>query len=251
MDEISNRLKSLKMPGAAHYWTTMQETRQADSLSLKDGLQLLIQAETDSRRQSRNARLIKNAHFRYHAAIDEVICDSRRGVDKQKVLNLATCDYVRKGISVLITGASGTGKSWLGSALGHQACMNGLKVAYYNLYRLFEEITLARVASSLHRFFAKLAQTDLLIIDDFGMKVLDGQQLLDFMEIIEDRHGQKSTVIISQLPVADWYDVMKGNTTAADAILDRLVHTSVRFELEGPSMRKKISEKCNNTEKND
>ena len=229
MDEISNRLKSLKMPGAAHYWITMQETRQADSLSLKDGLQLLIQAEMDSRQQSRNARLIKNAHFRYHATIDEVICDSRRGVDKQKVLNLATCDYVRKGVSTLITGASGTGKSWLGSALGHQACMNGMKVAYYNLYRLFEEITLARVASTLHRFFARLAQTDLLIIDDFGMKVLDGQQLLDFMEIIEDRHGQKSTVIISQLPVADWYDVMKANTTAADAILDRLVHTSIRF----------------------
>lgn len=211
----------------------MQETRQANSLSLKDGLQLLIQAEMDSRRQSHNARLIKNAHFRYHAAIDEVIYDSRRGVDKQKVLNLATCDYVRKGISVLITGASGTVKSWLGSALGHQACicMNGMKVAYYDQYRLFEEITLARVASSLHRFFAKLAQTDLLIIDDFGMKVLDGQQLLDFMEIIDDRHGQKSTIIISQLPVSNWYDAMKGNTTAADAILDRLVHTSVRFEL--------------------
>ena len=251
MDEISNRLKSLKMPGAAHYWTTMQETRQADSLSLKDGLQLLIQAEMDSRQQSRNARLIKNAHFRYHATIDEVICDSKRGVDKQKVLNMATCDYVRNGISALITGAAGTGKSWLGSAFGHQACMNGLKVAYYNLYRLFEEITLARVASSLHRLFAKLAQTDLLIIDDFGMKVLDGQQLLDFMEIIEDRHGQKSTIIISQLPVSNWYDVMKGNTTAADAILDRLVHTSIRFELEGPSMRGKNSENSKKSQKND
>lgn len=239
------------MPGAAHCWRTMQETRQADSLSLKDGLQLLIQAETDNRIHSRNERLIKNAHFRYHANIDEVICDSKRGVDKQKVLNMATCDYVRGGISVLITGAAGTGKSWLGSAFGHQACMNGLKVAYYNLYRLFEEITLARVASSLHRFFAKLAQTDMLIIDDFGMKVLDGQQLLDFMEIMEDRHGQKSTIIISQLPVANWYDVMKGNTTAADAILDRLVHTSIRFELEGPSMRGKNGENSKKYQKND
>jgi len=239
MDEISQSFKSLKMPGAAHFWDTLQETRQADSLSLRDGLQLLIQAEVDSRIQSRNARLVKNARFRYQASIDEVIFDSKRGVDKQKVLNLATCDYVRKGISALITGASGTGKSWLGTAFGHQACMNGLKVAYYNLYRLFEEITLARVASNLHRFFAKLAQTDLLILDDFGMRVLDGQQLLDFMEIIEDRHGRKSTIVISQLPVANWYDVMRDNTTAADAILDRLVHTSVRFELSGPSLRKK------------
>lgn len=251
MDEISQSFKKLKMPGAAHFWGTLQETRQADSLSLKDGLQMLIQAEADSRIQSRNARMVKNAHFRYQASMDEVICDSKRGVDQQKVLNLATCDYVRKGISILITGASGTGKSWLGTAFGHQACMNGLKVAYYNLYRLFEEITLARVASNLHRFFAKLAQTDLLILDDFGMKVLDGQQLLDFMEIIEDRHGRKSTIIISQLPVANWYDVMSGNTTAADAILDRLVHTSARFELSGPSLRKKISQQDQKIKKND
>ena len=251
MDEINNALKRLKMPGMAHYWTTMQETRQTESLSLRDGLQLLIQAELDNRLQSRNARLVKNARFRYHASIDEVIYDSMRGVDKQKVLNLATCDYVRNGIAVLITGAAGTGKSWLGSALGHQACMNGLKVAYYNVYRLFEEITLARISSTAHRFFSRLAQTDLLILDDFAMKVLDGQQLLDFMEIIEDRHGRKSTIIISQLPVANWYDVMKNNTTAADAILDRLVHTSVRFELQGASMRKKITEKVSGMKNND
>lgn len=239
MDEITNALKSLRMPGMAHYWTTLQETRQYESLSLKDGLQLMIQAELDNRTQSRNARLVKNARFRYQASINEVLYDSKRGVDKQKVLNLATCDYVRKGVAVLITGAAGTGKSWLGTALGHQACMNGLKVAYYNVYRLFEEIALARISSTLHRFFAKLAQTDLLILDDFGMRVLDGQQLLDFMEIIEDRHGRKATIIISQLPVSDWYDVLKSNTTAADAILDRLVHTSVRFELKGDSLRQK------------
>lgn len=237
MDEITNALKSLRMPGMAHYWTTMQETRQTDSLSLKDGLQLLIQAELDSRTLSRNSRLVKNARFRYQASISQVIYDNKRGVDKQKVLNLATCDYVRNGVAVLITGSAGTGKSWLATALGYQACTNGLRVAYYNVYRLFEEIALARISSTLHRFFSRLAQTDLLILDDFGIKVLDGQQLHDFMEIIEERHGQKATIIASQLPVSDWYDVMNGNTTAADAILDRLVHTSVRFELKGASMR--------------
>ena len=251
MDEISNALRSLKMPGMAHYWPAMQETRQHDSLSLKDGLQLLIQAELDNRILSRNARLVKNARFRYKASIGEAIYDSKRGVDKQKVLNLATCDYVRKGVSVLITGAAGTGKSWLGTALGHQACMNGYKVAYYNLYRLFEEIALARISSTPHRFFATLAQTDLLILDDFGMRVLDEQQLLDFMEIIEDRHGQKATIMISQLPVSDWYEVMRGNTTAADAILDRLVHTSVRFELKGASLRQKRMSNSTESEKDD
>lgn len=228
----------------------MQEMRQHDSLSLKDGLQLLIQAELDNRTTSRNSRLVKKAHFRYHASIGEVIYDSKRGVDKQKVLNLATCDYVRKGVSILITGAADTVNNWLRTAFGHQAYMNGYKVAYYNVYRLFEEIALARISSTLHRFFAKLAQMDLLILDDFGMKVLDGQQLLDFMEIIEDRHGQKATIMISQLTVSDWYDVMKGNTTAADSILDRLVHTSVRFELKGASLRqKKQSEMYRNRDK--
>ncbi len=251
MDEITNTLKNLRMPGMAHYWTTMQETRQADALSLKDGLQLLIQAELDNRTHSRNSRLVKNARFRYQASISQVIYDSKRGVDKQKVLNLSTCDYVRKGVAVLITGPAGTGKSWLATALGYQACMNGLRVAYYNVYRLFEEIALARISSTLHRFFAKLAQTDLLILDDFGIKVLDGQQLLDFMEIIEERHGQKATIIASQLPVANWYDVMKGNTTAADAILDRLVHTNIRFELKGSSMRQKNETKSIEIEEKD
>ncbi len=231
MDEIANNLRSLKMPGMANFWTSLHETRQHDDLSLKDGLLMMIQAELDNRTMSRNAKLLKKAHFRYQASIDQVIFDSSRGVDKQKVLNLASCDYIKYGTPIIMTGAAGTGKSWLASALGHQACMNGYKVVYFNLYRLFEEIALARVSGTLHRFFTKLAQTDLLIIDDFGIKVLDGQQLLDFMEIIEDRHGQKSTIIVSQLPVSNWYDVLKKNTTAADAILDRIVHTAVRFDL--------------------
>ena len=235
MDEIANNLRSLKMPGMANFWTSLHETRQHDDLSLKDGLLMMIQAELDNRTMSRNAKLLKKAHFRYQASIDQVIFDSSRGVDKQKVLNLAS---------------AGTGKSWLASALGHQACMNGYKVVYFNLYRLFEEIALARVSGTLHRFFTKLAQTDLLIVDDFGIKVLDGQQLLDFMEIIEDRHGQKSTIIVSQLPVSNWYDVLKKNTTAADAILDRIVHTAVRFDLKGESMRKKkTTKKSDVTEK--
>ncbi len=250
MDEISNNLRSLKMPGMAHFWTTLQETHRHDELSLKDGLQMMIQAEFDNRTMSRNTRLLRKARFRYQASIDQVIFDPVRGFDKQTLLNLATCDYIRHGIPIIMTGAAGTGKSWLASALGHQACMNGFKVAYFNLYRLFEEITLARVSSTLHRFFAKLAQTDLLILDDFGLKVLDGQQLLDFMEIIEDRHGQKATIIVSQLPVSDWYEILKKNATAADAILDRIVHTAVRFDLKGDSMRKKkTTKKSDVTEK--
>lgn len=239
MDEIANELKGLRMPGMAACRLALQETRKADGLTLKDGLQLLLQAERDTRKENRNARLIKEARFRYQASIEDTTFDATRGVDKGKILSMPTCEYIRTGNTVLITGAAGTGKSWLGTALGYQACLCGYKVAYFNIHKLFERITMARIESALPRFFDKMAQTDLIVLDDFGMKILDGQQLLDFMELIEDRHGRRSTIIISQLPVTHWYDILGTNTTAADAILDRIVHTGIRLELKGKSMRKK------------
>jgi DNA replication protein DnaC len=239
MDLIANELKSLRMPGMAQCWLSLQETRNADALSFSDGLQILLQAEKDQRKVNRNARLIKEAGFRYQATIEDLVFDSTRGIEKNKVLQLASCEYIRQGAAVLITGATGTGKSWLATALAYQACLSGFHVAYFNMQKLFEKITVARIEATLPKFFDKLAQTDLLVIDDMGMKALEGQQLLDFLEVIEDRHAKKATIIISQLPVADWYDIMNSNTTAADAILDRIVHTAQRFELKGNSMRKK------------
>ena len=238
MEEISMQLNSLRLPGMAACWDSLVETRRMDGLSLRDGLELMLQAERDQRTSNRNARLLREARFRYQASFEEVRFDPKRGLEQAKVMSLATCDYIRKGLPILITGPAGTGKSWLASALGHQACLCGFHTAYFNLNKLFEQVTVHRVEASLLRFFDKLAATDLLIVDDFGMKALDGQQLLDFLEIIEDRHGRKATIIVSQLPVADWYDVLQGNTTAADAILDRIVHTAIRFELKGESMRK-------------
>jgi DNA replication protein DnaC len=239
MDLIANELKSLRMPGMAQCWLSLQETRNADALSFSDGLQILLQAEKDQRRVNRNARLIKEAGFRYQATIEDLVFDSTRGIEKNKVLQLASCEYIRRGASILITGSTGTGKSWLATALAYQACLSGFHVAYFNMQKLFEKITMARIEAELPKFFDKLAQTDLLLIDDFGVKTLEGQQLLDFMEVIEDRHARKATIIISQLPVVDWYDMMSSNTTAADAILDRIVHTAVqRFELSGESLRK-------------
>lgn len=239
MNEITSQLKSLKMASMAQCWEALVETHKHCELSLEDGLQILLQAEKDGRKASRNARLLREAKFRYQATIQDSLFDSSRGIDKTKVMSLSTCEYIKKGASVLITGAAGTGKSWLATSLGHQACSLGFKTAYFGIQKLFEKIDICRIDSSLPKFFDRLAATDLLIIDDFGMKVLTGQQLLDFMEIIEDRHGRKSTIIISQLPVCEWYDILKANTTAADAILDRIVHTAYRFELKGESLRKK------------
>ena len=239
MDEITTFTKELRLPGMENCWRSLIETRRVDGMSLRDGLQLLLSAESEQRKENRNARLLKTANFRYQATIVETLFDVSRGLDKNRVMELATCAYIKGGIPVIITGPAGTGKSWLATALGHQACMLGFKVRYYNIFKLFEQIAMARMEGTLTKFFNRIADTDLLIIDDFGVRSLDKQQMLDFLELMEDRHAMKSTIIVSQLPVANWYDMMKSNSTAADAILDRIVHTAQRFELKGSSLRKK------------
>ena len=239
MDEITTFTKELRLPGMESCWRSLIETRRVDGMSLRDGLQLLLSAESEQRKENRNARLLKTANFRYQATIVETQFDVSRGLDKNRVMELATCAYIKGGIPIIITGPAGTGKSWLATALGHQACMLGFKVRYYNIFKLFEQIAMARMEGTLTKFFNRIADTDLLIIDDFGVRSLDKQQMLDFLELMEDRHAMKSTIIVSQLPVANWYDMMKSNSTAADAILDRIVHTAQRFELKGSSLRKK------------
>ena len=159
-------------------------------------------------------------------------------MDKALISSLATGEYISKGESVLITGSAGCGKSFLASALGHQACAQGYKVAYYNMQKLLLKTKISRIEGTISRLFESLSKTDLLILDDFGLTHLEQQQQMDLMEMIEDRHGKSSTMIASQLPVANWYDVI-GEETIADAILDRLVHTSYRIELKGESLRKK------------
>lgn len=238
LQQIHTQLRTLHFPGMRQCWQTLMETHQCHTTTLIDGLQLMLQAEDDHRRLSRQTRLIKEAHFRYQATLAQTHFEAARGFDRQAIMALANGTYLTNGDSIIITGATGTGKSWLATALGHQACMQGKTVRYFNLSKLLEAIDDARIAMSLSKLFDRLAQIHLLIIDDFGIKPLEGQQLLDLMEIIDDRYGRRSTIIASQLPVASWYDILKKNTTAADAILDRIIHTAIRFELKGESLRK-------------
>lgn len=238
MDTLQNQMRSLRLPGMAQAWSSMLETRTYTQLSLGDGLKLLLQAEYDARQQNRTARLMKNARFRYQANVESIYFDAQKGRNQDLLIRLAGCDFIRNGQSVLITGQSGTGKSYIVSALGANACLEGFRVLYLGMAKLLEKLQLARIDGSIASCFDRLAALDLLIIDDFGMKKLDGQQLLDFMEVIEDRHGRRSTIISSQLPVSDWYDVLEKNATIADAILDRLTKTSHRIELKGESYRK-------------
>jgi len=238
MMKIESQFASLRLHGMNRSWQALLETRRHLELSLSDGLDVLLQAEQQERDQRRFERLVKNARFRYQASIEELHMDASRGMDKDLISDLATGEYLSKGESVLITGATGCGKSFLASALGHQACAQGYKVAYYNFHKLMQRIKIARIEGTIYKFFEKMAKLDLLILDDFGLTHLESKQQMDLMEIIEDRHSNTSTIIASQLPVASWFDII-GEETLADAILDRLVHTSYRIELKGESLRKK------------
>ena len=239
MNTVENQLSKLRLKGMHSRWEAMLETRQHHELSLSDGLEILLQAEAEDRGQRRFERLTKSAKFRYQATIEELNINASRGINSSQITELATGAFLEAGESILITGATGCGKSFLSSALGHHACARGKKVLYFNTQKLLMETKMARIDGSFLKFFARLAKTHLLILDDFGLTHLDHQQRIDLMEIIEDRHGKSSTIIASQLPVSSWYDII-GDGSIADAILDRLVHTSHRIELKGESLRKKL-----------
>jgi DNA replication protein DnaC len=238
VQQIDLKLRQMRLAGMARGWQALNETKQVFDLSFSEGLEILIEREEEERKNSRFYRMIKGARFRYQASLEELSYEPSRGLNKSMVASLATCQYITKGESVLITGATGCGKSYLASALGHQACLHGHSVIYSNTQKFMLRTKMARADGSILKYFDKIAKASLLILDDFGLTKMDQQQQFDLMEVIEDRHGKTSTIIVSQLPPASWFDVIS-ETTIADAILDRLVHSSNIIELKGESLRKK------------
>jgi len=236
--KVEHQMNQLRLLGMSHSWQALQETRRHHELSITEGLEILLQAETQDRKNRSFERLKKAARFRYQASVEEIQIDAARGVNKELITTLATGEYIKNGEAVIITGATGCGKSFIASALGHHACGQGYKVAYYNLQKLLLKTKMARIEGTIYKLMEKISKTNLLILDDFGLIHLKGQQQLDLMEIMEDRHAKASTIIASQLPVASWFDVIS-EATIADAILDRLIHSSHRIELRGESLRKK------------
>lgn len=232
------KMRQLKFFGMANAFKLSMEDGRLTKLTADEMVSFLIESEWDDRNNRRVERQIRNARFRYNASIEQLHFDVERNLEKNQVLRFAECRYISKGENILITGSTGIGKSYLASALGNQACMLGYKVYYTNTTKLFSKLKMTKADGSYIREIARIEKQDLLILDDFGIQVLDSQSRSLLMEIIEDRHGKRSTIITSQLPVQEWYDII-GEKTVADAVLDRLVHDAHRIELVGESLRRR------------
>lgn len=237
-NEMTRAFHELKLPGMASCWNALEETHQLDRLTLREGMQQMLQYERDTRRNNRVQRLTRNASFRLKASIEELETDTARGITAASVSDLATGNYINNGMTVIITGPAGTGKSYFACALGDRACREGKKVLYFTMNMLIENLKLVHLEGRETNFFRKVNAHDLLIIDDFGMVKLEGQLQHDFEQIIDDRYNRKATILASQLPVSDWYNVFQSELIA-EACLDRIVHKAMKYCLTGESLRKK------------
>lgn len=235
-----NALRSLKLTGMLEAFQQQIQQPQLHDLPFEDRFALLVEAECSQREQARLKRLLRQAQFRQQSAPEDIDWRAGRGLDKSLMASLASCEWIRQAHNLLVTGSSGVGKSWIAQALGHAACRKGFSVRYERTHRFLDLLRLARSEGTYHKRLASLARFDLLILDDFGLKPLQSQERHDLLEIIEDRHQQRATIITSQLPPTAWHDYLQ-EPTVADAFLDRVFHRAYRLELKGNSLRKKGS----------
>lgn len=239
MNEVTlSKMKQMKLYGIHGAFKTAVESGKSDDYTIDQFVSMMIDAEFDDRNNRKIERAIKNARFHYKASIEDLIYETARNIDKTKLLRLAQCEFIDSNENILITGSTGTGKSYIATALGYQACIEGFRAMYFNTTKLFSKLKMAKADGSYLKELAKIQRHNLIIIDDFGLQTLDSQNRIALLEIIEDRHNKGSIIVTSQIPVKGWYEVI-GDKTIADAILDRLIHQSHRIELLGESMRRK------------
>lgn len=234
---IKQKMVQMKLHGMLGAYQNVVLNTRTETLTADEAIGLLVQTEWEERENRKVSRHLRNARFRYQASLEELDFTRNRQLDKTLVMRLAEGSFIKRHEDILVSGPTGCGKSFIASALGHQACQQGYRVLYFNTQRLFARLKMAKGDGSYFKEIAKIEKQDLLILDDFGLVPLDHHQRNTLMEIIEDRHGRKSMLISSQLPVASWYEII-GESTIADAILDRLVHKAHRLEISGESMRK-------------
>lgn len=236
-NETLEKLKQMRLGAMAElHQQHLQENHLID-MTADEYLAILTDHEWEDRQNRKINRLFKQANFKQKASIAEVDYQSQRSLDKNMLSRLANLDFIKRKENIIITGASGLGKSYLAQALGHQACLLGYKTIYSNMAKLFSRLKLSKVDGTYLKELNKLVKADLLILDDFGLQSFDNNARETLMDIIDDRYNETSTIISSQIPVSQWYNII-GEGTIADAILDRIVNSSHRVNLEGESLRK-------------
>jgi len=232
-------LRELHLPVMKNAYSGQVELPACESLGFDERFALLVQAEWESRKEKKLLRLLKAACLRDSGAcLEELDYKPGRNLEKSKVAPLADCRWIRKGHNLLVSGACGTGKTYLVSAFGNAACRQGYSVRCYRLPRLLVDLHISRGDGSWEKLLTSLKKPDLLILDDFGITPIEPMQCRDFLEVVEDRHGSASTIVVSQLPVSSWHGVFS-DVTIADAVLDRVLQGAYRFELKGPSLRQR------------
>ena len=232
------KMRKMKLMGMYRTFKTNLESEQGQTYTPDEIIAYLVDAEWDDRQNRNIEHKIKNARFRYKAALEDLYYNTDRNIDKNQVMRFADCDFIDKAETILITGSTGIGKSFIASALGYHACGMGYRVVYHNVPKLFSKLKMSKADGSYLNEIAKIERQHLLILDDFGIQPCDVQSRMALMEIIEDRHGKGALIVTSQIPVNKWYDII-GEQTIADAILDRIFHNAHRLELKGESLRKK------------
>ena len=235
------QLRQLKLTGMAQALDQQWAQPQSyDDMCFEERMGFLVDQEVTSRSDKRLQRLIKTARFKELAMINAINYSHPRGLQKAQMAALSSCEWINKKRNIVISGPTGCGKTYLACALGRQGCHHDFSARYFRSSRLFEQLTMSHGDGSYLRFIGQLAKTDVLIIDDWGLEELTQSQRNDFLEIMEDRHGSKSTIVTSQLPLTKWHASI-GDATLADAILDRLLHNAHKLDLKGESMRKAFS----------
>lgn len=237
-EQTMEKLYAMKLTGMAEGMKRQMETNM-DNLSFEERFAMLVDAQHLHQENKRMKRLMKSARFKLQASLEDIDYRTPRGLDRSVMMSLGSCDWIRKRRNIIITGPTGTGKTYIACALAHKGCRDGYGSLYVRCPKLYYSLSMAKADGSYARTASKLAKTPVLILDDFGLAAMTDSERRDLLEIIDDRHESSSTIITSQLPVEHWHEVI-GDPTIADAILDRIVHNAHKIKLTGKdSMRRK------------